>query len=367
MQAKLHKYSILLLCFLLLITSINIVAQDKERKHRGYLEVNGRVKKGITEPLGYAHIQVYEILPMDDLKLVQTDSTSKKGKFKFDLSLNREYKFQFYKKGFISKSVEISTFTPEIYWDEVHIYPFEVEMYEQIDDSIQATDLYKPAGLIFWNDSTEYFDFDKAYTLTFKKEQERLRETALSHAELLRIQKEQEAKTEAERLNKEALAKADFERAKKDAEAIAEEERLKAIALKKAEEDRLEREAETKAEEERLKKEAEALAKQGKEEEAEKLRKEAEEFRKKKEAEAKAEEERLTKEAEAEAKAFRLMKEAEAEAVAIKLKKQAEAEAEVIRLQKEAEAETEAIRLIKEARAKATEIRNKQAKKNEYT
>ncbi len=351
-------------CLPFVLNAQDVIKQGISQK--GYLELFGKVKRGLKDPMEGAHIILYEITPLNQLIQIEEATTLSNGKFKFKIDLNKDLKFVSEKKGFVTKSVEISTFLPEEQWDAIHSYKFEVEMYEEVIDSIQIALKIKPAGVVYWNDSIEYFDYDRLYSLAFKKEQEKLRNIALSHAELLRIMKEKEAQAESDRLKKEAETKVEEEKMKRQKEAEAEEERLRAIAEKQAKEEKEKIEMAAKLEADKMRKEAEELSAKGEKEKAHQLRKDADELQKKKNAEAQAASDLLKKKAEEDAEAFRLRKEAEAQAEGIRLQKEAESEAEAFRLQKEAEANAEAIRLMKEAEAKAEETRKNQAIKNDY-
>ncbi|MDQ3046426.1 MAG: hypothetical protein M3R27_02680 [Bacteroidota bacterium] len=130
-----------------------------------YLELKGNVRqsKGLEAenvkplPVDSALITIYcGNVPWSEL------FTNKKGKCIFRLPLDKQFRVEVSKKGFITKSVEVNTKIP---YDNKGSYSFtfDIDIFEEVK-GLDVTVLKKPVAKVSYNLIHESFQYDAAFT-----------------------------------------------------------------------------------------------------------------------------------------------------------------------------------------------------------
>ncbi len=130
-----------------------------------YLELKGNVRqsKGIEKenekplPVDSALITIYcGDIPWSEL------FTNKKGKCSFRLPLDKKFRVEVSKKGFVTKSVEVNTKIP---YDNKGSYSFtfDIDIFEEVK-GLDVTVLKKPVAKVSYNLIHEGFQYDAAFT-----------------------------------------------------------------------------------------------------------------------------------------------------------------------------------------------------------
>lgn len=128
------------------------------------MKIYGKVLQPNSKPLENAEIQI-----LHNNKPTKEGQTSKNGKFSFSISLNTEYVFVVKCEGYIQKSVELYTSVPDKFIKNDHEYEFDVKLMKY-SDKLDIEVMLKPVGLVFFNDEKKYWDYNKEYTIAYKKE-----------------------------------------------------------------------------------------------------------------------------------------------------------------------------------------------------
>jgi len=146
---------ILLFCSFALLGTNSAVA--------GGFEIFGKILNENKKGLANVTIQI-----TSNGKIIVTEKTSPNGKFSFKVPLNGEYIFKVSSEGYVPKSVEIYTSMPDKLLKKNYKFEFDIKMIKQTADMDLAA-MTKPAGLVFWNDERKYFDYEKGFTIAYKK------------------------------------------------------------------------------------------------------------------------------------------------------------------------------------------------------
>lgn len=145
------------IAFLLFFFCLSVAyAQDQ-----GYLEVKGTIKVD-RENLENAKINIY--LNGNKEKVYTTND---RGKFEFNIDLNKEYDIVVSKQGYYSKILYINSKIPTA---DVGIwkYAFAMELIPEIE-GFDASLLDEPIGKIRFYEKFGDFDYDEEYTLSIQK------------------------------------------------------------------------------------------------------------------------------------------------------------------------------------------------------
>ncbi len=163
---------ILVLLFLLnIFSSTNISLSNTDAKSLSdttknkfyYLEMKGnvRIQKGDLKeeikPLDSALITIYQgDIPYSEI------FTNKKGKCFFKLPLDKTFKIEVSKQGFITKFFEVITKVPADKRGE-YSFTFDIDIFEEVK-GLDVSVLKKPIAKVSYNLNAEQFAYDVAYT-----------------------------------------------------------------------------------------------------------------------------------------------------------------------------------------------------------
>jgi len=136
---------------------------DTTKIKESYLEMKGIVRhskgkeKDNTIPLDSALITIYTgEIPYSEFL------TNKKGKCNFKLPLNKQFKIEVTKPGFVSKSFEVDTKLPNDKKGE-YVFAFDIDVFEEIKN-LDVSVLKKPIAKVSYNLIQEQFMYDVNYT-----------------------------------------------------------------------------------------------------------------------------------------------------------------------------------------------------------
>ena len=143
--------------------SYPIATVDTIAKTEYYLEMKGNVReskgtiKDETLPLDSALVTIY----MDNVPRSEI-MTNKKGKCAFKLPLDKVFKIEVSKKGYVTKYFEVSTKVP---FDKKDIYSFafDIDLFEDIK-GLDVSVLKKPVAKVTFNQFLVQFAYDVSYT-----------------------------------------------------------------------------------------------------------------------------------------------------------------------------------------------------------
>ncbi|MCE3281167.1 MAG: hypothetical protein K0S44_3358 [Bacteroidetes bacterium] len=165
-----------------------MTAADSARAKECYLELRGYVRhlKGDAlqsekeiKPLDSVLITIYNgSIPYSELW------TNKKGKCGFKLPLDKEFKIEISRKGFVTKSITVLTKVPN---DQKTIFnfSFDVDLFEEVP-GLDVNVLKNPIAKVSYNLAMEGFAYDVVYTSKINTELKKM------YKEYYRLQKELE-------------------------------------------------------------------------------------------------------------------------------------------------------------------------------
>lgn len=139
--------------------TVKVKSNDKEF----YLEMKGnvRIQKGDSKeelkPLDSAIITIYKgEIPTSEIM------TNKKGKCVFKLSLDKVYRIEVSKHGFVTKSFEVNTKVPNEK-KAAYSFNFDIDIFEEVK-GLDVSVLQKPIAKVAYNLLQEQFAYDVSYT-----------------------------------------------------------------------------------------------------------------------------------------------------------------------------------------------------------
>ena len=150
----------------------------------GGLKIYGKILKENRKALVNATIQI-----TSNGKLIINEKTSSNGKFSFTVQFNGEYIFKVSSEGYVTKSVEIYTSMPDKLLKKNMEFEFDIKMIKQTADMDLAA-MTKPAGLVFWNDDRKYFDYEKGFTIAYKKKLDKKKKEVTKKTETVKKEPE---------------------------------------------------------------------------------------------------------------------------------------------------------------------------------
>jgi len=161
-----------IICFILCLSSINVIAQKNKTLKPGYLEIFGNIK---CDEKNCGNVKI--VLFRDTFKL-QELVTNASGKFDIRLELNQLYYMNVSKDGMITKVLTISTFVPDSsQLPYEYEYKFNVNLLENFSGFQNYEAFKKPAAKIIYNEKFNDFDADEEYTRELQAEMKLLQET----------------------------------------------------------------------------------------------------------------------------------------------------------------------------------------------
>lgn len=142
--------------------SISMESQliDTTLYNTSYLEMRGTVRESKIS-------DVETIKPIDSALITITGFcyqqiyTNKKGKCSFRLPLNKPYKIEISKKGFVTKILEVNTKAPSSNIN--YGFSFDIDMLENIN-RLDVSVLKKPIAKVRYDNVKEHFEYDEGYT-----------------------------------------------------------------------------------------------------------------------------------------------------------------------------------------------------------
>jgi hypothetical protein len=179
----LNKLAIQLFCILILSVQISfsqsnsappkkanpnakIAPIDTTKEKEQYLELKGNIrhlkgdesaKLNDIKPLDSALITIYNgEVPYSEIW------TNKKGKCSFKLPLDKNFKIEISKTGFVTKSIAVNTKTP-IDKKDAYTFNFDLELFEVIK-GLDVSVLSNPIAKVTYHLNDENFAYDVAYT-----------------------------------------------------------------------------------------------------------------------------------------------------------------------------------------------------------
>lgn len=164
----------------------SMTASDSVRARECYLELRGYVR----HLRGDALQSEKEIKPLDSVLVTIYNGsvpyselwTNKKGKCGFKLPLDKEFKLEISRKGFVTKYITILTKVPN---DKKSIFnfSFDVDLFEEVP-GLDVTVLKSPIAKVSYNLAMEGFAYDVVYTSKINTELKKM------YKEYYRLQKE---------------------------------------------------------------------------------------------------------------------------------------------------------------------------------
>ncbi len=130
------------------------------------VEIKGKVKKD-NKPSAGVSIQISGIGIT-----TQTITSKENGSFSFILDLQKNYSITFSKAGLVSKIIEFNTKLPPDQADIIYLYPFNLDLFDDLGLISNAEALSKPVARIAYDPTYENFMDDQNYTKKIKAEQE---------------------------------------------------------------------------------------------------------------------------------------------------------------------------------------------------
>ncbi len=119
-------------------------------------------------------------------KKLSTEAIALNGRLTYKLDFGNDYLFEFFKDGFVTKKLSISTFVPErILKKDSYFPPFKFQIslfpaYEGLDLSV----FDQPMGIVMYDKRLDDFDYDKEYDAQIKDAIKKAEEEARRLAEL---------------------------------------------------------------------------------------------------------------------------------------------------------------------------------------
>lgn len=143
-----------------------ITASDSARAKEYYLELRGYVR----QLKGTENEKANEIRPLDSVLITIYNGdvpyseiwTNKKGKCTFRLPLDKVFKIEIARDGFVSKHFIVSTKVPNDQKD-IFNFSFDVDLFE-IVKGLDVSVLNNPIAKVTYNLGTEGFAYDVTYT-----------------------------------------------------------------------------------------------------------------------------------------------------------------------------------------------------------
>ncbi len=140
-------------------------AIDSAQAATYYLEMNGTINRFVPEagkdeklpPLGGASVHVFY-----GTTEYTTALTSEKGKCTFRLPLNKTFKVQVSKFGYVPKFFEVNTKIPQQNWGAFS-FKFDVDLFEIIK-KLDVSVLKKPIAKVTFDVIYDRFQYDESYT-----------------------------------------------------------------------------------------------------------------------------------------------------------------------------------------------------------
>jgi hypothetical protein len=140
-------------------------AIDSAQAATYYLEMNGTINRFVPQadkdaklpPLGGASVHVFY-----GTKEYTTALTTDKGKCSFRLPLNRVFKIQVSKFGYVPKFFEVNTKVPTINLS-TYSFKFDVDLFEEIK-KLDVSVLKKPIAKVTFDVIYDRFQYDESYT-----------------------------------------------------------------------------------------------------------------------------------------------------------------------------------------------------------
>jgi hypothetical protein len=166
---RLQSYPLLMI-FLLVISAHSFAqkpvqknAPDSLHIRESYLEMKGIVKeskgevKSVEKPVDSALITIYlNDVPFNEMW------TNKKGKCSFKLPLDKIFRIEVSRKGYVTKFFEVNTKVPGDKHDAFS-FMFEIDIFEEIR-GLDVKVLEKPIAKVSYNHAQEQFAYDVGYT-----------------------------------------------------------------------------------------------------------------------------------------------------------------------------------------------------------
>ncbi|MDF2438212.1 MAG: hypothetical protein K0Q95_2588 [Bacteroidota bacterium] len=143
-----------------------MTAADSARAKEYYLELRGYVR----QLKGSENEKANEIKPLDSVLITIYSGeipyselwTNKKGKCEFKLPLDKSFRIDIARKGFVTKSILVVTKVPNEQKD-IFNFSFDVDLFESVK-GLDVSVLQNPIAKVSYNLATEGFAYDVAYT-----------------------------------------------------------------------------------------------------------------------------------------------------------------------------------------------------------
>lgn len=174
MNNKLKTLGISLISFLLIVISFDCFSQkgkppviiDSAKAKDYYLDMKGTVKRftgaaDVTEdklPL----LEGATISVIDGMNLFLKVETNDKGKCTFRLPLERTFKIQVSKKGYVTKFFFVNTIVPKANLG-AFTFSFDLDIFEEIN-KLDVSVLKKPIAKVTYDPIYNRFQYDDSYT-----------------------------------------------------------------------------------------------------------------------------------------------------------------------------------------------------------
>ena len=94
-------------------------------------------------------------------RLKQPLITSEKGKCKFRLGFNHEYKIIISRKGYVQKTIKANTHLPKDL-NTAYIFPADISFYRETE-GVDASIFKEPVAIIAYSEKTKQFEYDIAF------------------------------------------------------------------------------------------------------------------------------------------------------------------------------------------------------------
>ena len=143
-----------------------MTSADSAKAKDYYVELRGYVR----QLKGSETEKANEIKPLDSVLITiycgdvpySEIWTNKKGKCDFKLPLDKVFKIDIARKGFVSKSIQVSTKVPNDQKD-IFNFSFDVDLFEEVK-GLDVSVLKNPIAKVSYNLATEGFAYDVVYT-----------------------------------------------------------------------------------------------------------------------------------------------------------------------------------------------------------
>jgi hypothetical protein len=158
---KITKNIVLIIAF---FNSIGAFAQTKNAK----LDLSARVYEN-SKPLANVLI-VQSVLNTKDTLVIEVPSDKATN---LQLDANKVYTFKFECKGYVSKSIEVSTMGMNTDAAKNYYYPVAINLFKELK-GVDVSILKKPVGKIIYNKEKNEFVDDAEYTLNIAPQLQKL-------------------------------------------------------------------------------------------------------------------------------------------------------------------------------------------------